>query len=123
MEDLFVDPPDPMSPILRGVEKHLETVCDKFRPTLYSFSVFIGKSVLDQIVYDKIRDKSIDDPIGAALGLIQSVGIHKPGIILYPLHSFGLSGVGILEKLTPYRYELFAREGDLWVRAQTNDLL
>jgi len=122
LEDLFVDPPDPLPKDLEGMENHLEVVCGKFRRTLYSYSVFIGGSVLDQIIYEKLRDASVTDPIGDALSLIRAVGIHKPGLVLYPLHSFGLLSVGLFEKLTPHRYELFVDPGEICVRGQTNSL-
>jgi hypothetical protein len=103
LEDFFWEmdrkKPDP----LKGVEPHLQKVCWTFRKTLYSYSIFIGGSVLDQILYDKIRDAAVADPVMAALVLIRSVGIHKPGVILYPIHSLGLLGIGLWEKIKPYR--------------------
>jgi hypothetical protein len=122
LEDFFVEPPDPLPADLKGIENHLGVVCGRFRVTLYSYLVFIGGSVLDQLVFDMIRNSEIDDPIGEALHLVRSAGIHKPGAVLYPLHSFGLLGVGLLEKLTRSKYELFAAEGELCVRGQTNNL-
>lgn len=122
LEDLFwiVDETAPES--LKGVEAHLQKVCWAFRRTLYSYSVFIGGSVLDQILYDKIRDATVADPVLAALALIRSVGIHKPGVILYPIHSLGLLGVGLWEKITKGRFELFISDAEVCVRAQTNSL-
>jgi hypothetical protein len=122
LEDLFVDAPEPLSSDLSGAKVHLETVFYKFQTTLYSYSVFIGASVLNQIVFDMVRADGVDDPIGRALDLIRSSGMHKPGIILYPLHSLGLLGVGLMEKLSRDRLEFFAEEGDVWVRGQTNSL-
>jgi hypothetical protein len=122
LEDLFIEPPDPLPVGLKGVEHHLNVVCGRFRVTLYSHQVFIGGSVLDQLVFDMVRNHEIDDPISEALDAIRSAGIHKPGVVLYPLHSFGLLGVGLLEKLTRNKYELFAAEAELCVRGQTNDL-
>jgi len=122
LEDLFVDPPNPFPKDLEGMENHLGNICWQFRKTLYTYSVFIGSSVLDQIVYEKLRDASVNDPIGDALALIRAAGIHKPGLVLYPLHSFGLLSVGLFEKLTPYRFELFVDPGEMCVRGQTNSL-
>jgi hypothetical protein len=58
----------------------------------------------------------------ATLVLIRSVGIHKPGVILYPIHSLGLLGVGLWEKLRKGRFELFVSDAEICVRAQTNSL-
>ena len=122
LEDLFVEIDEKSPASLNGVEAHLQKVCWSFRKTLYSYSVFIGGSVLDQILYDKIRDAAVPDAVMAALVLIRSVGIHKPGVILYPIHSLGLLGVGLWEKLTKGRYELFISDAEICVRAQTNSL-
>ncbi len=122
LEDLFWEMDEKSPAALKGVEPHLQKVCWVFRKTLYSYSIFIGGSVLDQILYDKIRDEAVDDPVTAALVLIRSVGIHKPGVILYPIHSLGLLGVGLWEKLTKGRYELFISDAEICVRAQTNSL-
>ncbi len=122
LEEFFVEPPDPFPANLEAVAHHLGVVCSKFRETLYSYLVFIGGSVLDQLVFEMIRNTEIDDPIGEALHRIRSAGIHKPGAVLYPLHSFGLLSVGLLERLTRSKFELFAAEGELCVRGQTNSI-
>jgi hypothetical protein len=122
LEGLFWEMDEKSPASLKGVEPHLQRVCWLFRKTLYSHSVFIGGSVLDQILYDKIRDATVVDPVISALALIRSVGIHKPGVILYPIHSLGLLGVGLWEKVTRGRFELFILDAEICVRAQTNSL-
>lgn len=122
VEDLVFVLDDPQPKVLDAIEVHLRKVSWKFRKTLYSYSVFIGASILDQILYDKIRDANVADPITAALSLIREVGIHKPGLILYPLHSLSLLGVGLWEKITSGRFELFVTDAALCVRGQTNSL-
>ncbi|ADW70168.1 hypothetical protein [Granulicella tundricola] len=122
LEDLFFEIEDHNPPSLAGVEKHLQEVCWRFRKTLYAHSVFIGGSVLDQIFYDRIRDPQVVDPVLSALTLIRTVGIHKPGLILYPLHSFSLLGIALLERFTSARLEFFVTEAEVCARAQTNSL-
>jgi hypothetical protein len=122
LEDLVFAMPDPQTKPWKVLEQQLEIVLGSFRRTLYSHAVFIGGSVLDQILYDKIRNSDIIDPVGEALRVIRDVGIHKPGLILYPLHSLSLLGVGLWEKITKHKFELFIEEGDLFVGSQTNSL-
>lgn len=122
LEDFFLYPSDPPPADFVGLQKHLGIVCEKFQNVLYRHEVFIGASVLDDIVFGMIRSSGVTDPIMSSLILIRSVGISKPGLLLYPLHSFGLLGVGLLEKLTSSRFELFAEDADLYVRGQTNSL-
>lgn len=122
LEDLVFAIPDPPTKPWSVLEQQLEIVLSSFRRSLYAHAVFIAGSVLDQILYDKIRNASITDPVDEALRTIRSVGIHKPGLILYPLHSISLLGVGLWEKVTKHKFEIFIEPGGLFIRSQTNSL-
>jgi hypothetical protein len=71
VEDLVFNLDGPHPTAIDTIEVHLRKVSWKFRKSRYSYSIFIGASVLDQILCDKIRDTTVADPIKAALSLIR----------------------------------------------------
>jgi hypothetical protein len=87
-----------------------------------SNGIFIGSSVIDDLLYSAVRDPSVKHPVLRVLEVVRENGIHRPGVVLYPLHSFGISGAGFLESLAKARFDLIIPNAGFAVRAQTNDL-
>jgi len=121
VEELIFSMPDPpLPPPWPGVEHHFSALKGRVASVLYSYGIFVGSSVLDDLLFAGLREVKVHDPIMFALEGIRDTGIHRPGMIVYPLHSFGLIGVGFLEHYFKVRGDITIAEAGISVRAQTN---
>lgn len=122
LEEYAFSAPDPLTKELKGFEYHFIVVRNQILRVLRAHEVFIGSSVIDDLLFGVAKDPSESFPIIALLRVIRDNGIHKPGFVIYPLHSFGVAGVGILETLGKQRFDFIIPYAGLAVRAQTNSL-
>jgi hypothetical protein len=107
---------------LRGFEYHFQQVRAALASALWIRGVFIGLSVLDDLLFAGFRRKPPSDAIAHALTIIKDNDVHKPGFILYPIHSLGINGAGFFEFFTKSRVQLAIRSAGILLRAQTNSL-
>lgn len=114
--------PDPLPKDLRAFEHHFNVVRRQMLRVLRSKEVFVGSSVIDDLLFTAIRDSSEKHPVRKVLDVVRYNGVYKPGVVVYPLHSFGISGVGFLESLAKERFDLIVPQAGFAVRAQTNSL-
>jgi hypothetical protein len=89
---------------------------------LWSRGLFIGLSVLDDLLFGAFRDNRIADPITRSLSVIKDNDVHKPGFVLYPIHSLGVNGVGFLEFFTKSKVQLAIASAGLLLRPQANSV-
>jgi hypothetical protein len=122
IDDLIFSASEGDASWLRGIEYHLECVAGAIRKALWSNGIFIGMSVLVDLLFRVLRGPQVDEPIKQVLRVIRDSGIHKPGIVVYPLHSFGILAAGFLRYFTGAEAEMAVPGGGLLLRAQTNDL-
>ena len=121
IDDLIFSADEGDASWLSGIEYHLEYVVGAIHKGLWSNGIFIGTSVLVDLVFAALREDT-DAPIRQVLRTIRDSGIHQPGIVVYPLHSFGILGAGFLTYFTGADAEMAVPEAGLSLRAQTNDL-
>jgi len=122
LEGYAFSAPEPLTKELKGFEYHFNIVRKQILQVLRSHSVFIGGSIVDDLLFTAIKDSALAPPVKTVLKIIQDNGIHKPGVVLYPLHSFSIAGVGFLEALGKQRFDLIIPQAGMAVRAQTNSL-
>ena len=60
----------------------------------------MGLSVLDELLFYEFTRSGATDPVLGVLERIRDARLTRPGLILYPLHSFGIYGAGILHTFT-----------------------
>jgi len=94
---------------LRGFNFHFLRVRAAVARGLWSRGIFIGLSVIDELLFSRIRDAYSKDPVLELLTIIKDNDVHKPGFVLYPIHSMGVNGVGFLESYYDHRPILYAR--------------
>jgi hypothetical protein len=114
--------PDPLPKDLRAFEYHFNVVRWQFLKTLRSHGVFLGSSIIDELLFASIRDFSVKHPVKEVLEIVRRNGIYHPGMVVYPLHSFGISGAGFLEAWGKEKVDLIVPEAGFAVRAQTRSL-
>lgn len=107
---------------MRGVDFNFRRVRTALAKALWSRGLFIGLSVLDDLLFAAFRDNTISDPITHALAVIKNNDVHKPGFVLYPIHSLGVNGVGFLEFFTKSTVQLVIPSAGLLLRPQTNSM-
>ncbi|MCU1255693.1 MAG: hypothetical protein JWM83_1992 [Candidatus Angelobacter sp.] len=122
LESYAFSAPEPLPKALKGFEHHFNVVRKQILRVFRSHSIFIGGSIVDEVLFSAIKDPAEAAPLTAVLQIIQDSGIHKPGVVVYPLHSFGISGVGFIEALGKEKFDLIIPAAGLAVRAQTNSL-
>jgi hypothetical protein len=123
IEDLYlnIDMDNPPKD-LRGFEYHFHKVSAAFARLLWGKGVFIGLSVLDDLLFSGFRAKPPSDPLRQALTTIKDNDVHKPGFVLFPIHSLGINGVGFFEFFSNAKVQLAVDSAGLLLRAQTNSL-
>jgi hypothetical protein len=80
---------------LRGVEYHFTRVRARILKSFAAKRIFIGTGILDELILGAVQDPSTgDNLVEAVVDRIFRYGIHKPGALVLPLHSFGIAGFG-----------------------------
>ena len=116
-EDLATAEPEPKDLIY-----HFGVLKNALVKTLWPEQFFIGSSILDDLLFEAISGPGASDPLGCVLEEISTAGIHEPGMIVYPLHSFGVLGLGIanwMKKTIPY---IDLPEAGIAITIQTNSM-
>lgn len=114
VEDLAVDT-DHAGPLIH----HLIQVRAELARQLWQRRLFVGVTVLDELLLPAIRGRS-GDPVLDVLVQLASSPLANPAYVIYPLHSLGLLGSGMLLKPNELTCEHLAREYGVAVCAQNN---
>ena len=85
---------------LKAFEVNLNRVSLKIAEVLWIKEIFIGRSVIESLLFSLIKDSHVNDPIEKFLYLIEDYGLHRPGLVIYPIHSFGVLGLGYARFVT-----------------------
>ncbi|KAB2899316.1 MAG: hypothetical protein F9K40_10430 [Kofleriaceae bacterium] len=84
-------------PSLRAIAFHFDRVRAALAYELWGDQIFLGASILDDLLLHALREPAETDPVGATIRRIYAYGIHHPGFVVYPIHSLALYGVGLLQ--------------------------
>lgn len=107
---------------LKPVEHWLTQVRAHMARELWSQHLYVGVSVIDELLYDAVRGGA-PDPIEAVLRqLVSSPLLRHPGFVIYPLHSFGVLGAGLRRDFDVSRFEALARRFGVVFSPQTNSV-
>jgi hypothetical protein len=117
--DAFGDSPTPLS---GAIAHHLIEVRAALAAELYARQVFVGGSVLDDLLFFALRNTTTPDPLLAALEFIRDRRVNRPGLVLMPLHGFGILGAGFLHSVTRRRVSVLRPEWGIALTPQTNRL-
>ena len=98
---------------------HLVQVRAELAHQLWRRRLFVGVTVLDELLFSAVRQRS-SDPVLDVLAWLADSPLTRPAYVLYPLHSFGLLGAGLLFRPDELTSERLAREYGVAVCAQRN---
>jgi Apea-like HEPN len=118
-EDAFVsEPPDS---IARAAAHHIQAVRSEMARQLWSRKIFVGVSVLDELILRSAQAGSSDVILGA-LQRLRDSELNHPGLVVLPLHSFGILAAGILRPLRGQSISLMNSRDGFAITPQTNNL-
>lgn len=105
----------------KTIAYHLEQVRNAMATKLWANEILVGVTVLDEMLFDHIAAGETN-PVLATLQSLRESELSRLGMVIFPLHSFGLLGAGLMRPLrgtSPYvinKVERFA------VTPQTNKI-
>jgi hypothetical protein len=77
--------------------------------------------VLTDLLFYASRDASVADPHLAALEFLRDRRVNRPGLVLLPLHGFGIRGAG-LSPIAALQFHVLRPQWDLALTPQTNNM-
>jgi len=108
--------------ILQGCEYHLSKVRNRFAKELWSRDFYLGISVLDDLLFSSFARSETNEPLIEALDTIRDSGVLRPGLVIYPLHSLGVLGAGLVYSYTSSKIAFFLNNYGLAFTPQTNSM-
>lgn len=112
------DPPDTTA---KAAAHHLLTIRAEVARQLWKHDLFVGVTTLDELLLHHIVNGSTD-PILATLQTLRAAQLNKPGMLVFPLHSFGIYAAGLLQPFRGESLSLVNRSQGFAVIPQTNKL-
>jgi len=120
IEDFVLRGPEVDAKAAAATEYNLRIIRSGLAGILWKNDVFIGIDVIDHILFGLISSGKTINIVPEFLKSIQHKGLHRTGFIVYPLHSFGVLGLGFyrfFKKSLPY---MTIGNAGLSITAQTN---
>lgn len=101
---------------------HLTEIRRVLARELWSRQIFVGLSVIDELLFYEFTRAGATDPLLGVLERIRDARMTRPGMILFPLHSFGILSAGLLHSFSEHRIAVLDAKWGVAVTPQTNDL-
>jgi hypothetical protein len=121
IEDFAVETVDDCPDNLKGFEHHFIKIRSALAKGLWSRQFLLGATVLDSLLFQAIKDPTVTDLVEQVLENIVDLGLHRPGFVVYPLHSFGVLYYGAFNVLTGAKARLVLPDPGLAITPQMND--
>ncbi len=86
--------------LARASAFHLASVRAELARELWSRRVFLGLEVLDRLLYRAVAIDRAADPVLRCLEIVRDRQLARPGMVVFPVHSFGLLAGGLLRTRT-----------------------
>jgi hypothetical protein len=78
--------------------------------------------VLDDLLFSAILDNAVSRPVEYVLEKIRDLKLHYPGLVVFPVHSFGVLGAGLLNAITDVRMSYIVKSFGVAIAPQTNSI-
>jgi hypothetical protein len=86
---------DPPADELQGLNHNMQVLREAILAELRRNSIFIGTSVVEELVFEVFKNSAGGrSPLLALFELLRDARLHEPGLLIYPLHSIGVLGLG-----------------------------
>lgn len=80
----------------RSLAYHVTVVRDGLAGELWPREIFVDAEILEELIFWAALDASKMDPVLAVLEWIRDAKANRPGLLVFPLHSLGVLGFGLL---------------------------
>lgn len=107
---------------LKAIEYHLEVLIFSTYKALWSNGYFVGRSVIEQLMFYNLRNHITVGPIKKTLRDLKSSNIVNQGFALFPLHSMGIIGMALLRAYAKVDVTFFNDRLGIIVSAQSNSM-
>ena len=87
---------------------------------LQAEGIFVSAIVLDELLLQEFSTAGSTRPVLAVLERIRDARMTRPGLILFPLHSFGILGAGFVHTFTTTRISVLEPRWGISLTPQTN---
>ena len=113
---------DPALRIRRGCEHHLRIIRAQLARELWSRGLFIGVTVIDDLLFYAVARGTESNPVRRVLEMIRDHRLHHPGMMVIPVHSFGVLAAGFFQWAASSRVEFASAEFGFAISPQTNSI-
>src|ERR1700722_10377930 len=112
----------PKTSILSGLEFHMAVVRNEVLRELRKRGVFIGQSIIEELAFYVFREGKNSNPFHTVLEWIRDAGLHRPGLLIFPLHGIGILGFGAFRALGrgDATFEFVLKQAGMVFSPQTN---
>jgi hypothetical protein len=107
---------------IHAVMHHLGLIVNQVLRQLWIKGFLLGSATIEELLYDLFRDPETSDPVHRMLLLLHESGVHRPGVVVYPLHSIGIAGAGFLRAFTETEVNVHLTNAGIVLSPQTNSL-
>lgn len=87
VEDFIYELLERPTPTLSGIAHHLPIISRRITSCLWEAGIFISSSLVDQVIFVQLRGGSGEISVQEALAILRDTGLHRGGMVVYPLHS------------------------------------
>lgn len=89
---------------------------------LWSREIFIGVEVIDELAFYSAQDGQVSDVILECLTRIRDGRLNRPGLIVFPVHSFGVLSAGLFYPLRRSQLSIINPDSGYALFPQSNDM-
>lgn len=119
--DCFVDRDEDNDPKRgKAIEHHITTLRAQLAAALWKRQTFLGIDVIDRLIFDVVHHDG-KQILADFFGALFARGVPSSGLVVYPLHSFGVLGFGLFTFLARTRPDFIIKDANLAITPQTND--
>jgi hypothetical protein len=122
--DLEYAPPEITPELMksaRGLAHHLGVVRSSLAEALWSREIFVDAQILDEVVFWTAKNPQHQDVVMGALETIRDARVNRPGLLIFPLHSLGFAGFGVVPP-AHRRLAIVNPDGGYALAPQTNSM-
>lgn len=113
---------DQPSPAAKALAVNFDFVRNAIVEELWQREIFIGTSVMDDLLFFAAREPSVRDPLLKTLQFLRDRRATRPGFVLFPLHSLGILRAGLLRGNARPQAQYIHPDWGLALTPQTNSL-
>lgn len=111
LEDLVVDCLERSDSQLKGICHHFTVLRNSLQVFLREKQVFVGNTLIEELLFG-IASSGATQLLQETINFIRRTGIHQPGLLIYPLNSFGILGAaGHVLRGLPFPYFVVKSQG------------